>query len=294
MAVTRALVQRHAGRAAYEAALLDVAQDHLLYAIESTGLFARPGLVFKGGTSLRKCRLGSAGRFSTDLDFAAPDDTDVVDVCAAIDGVTVGGFAFSLKESSGSARIWALDVLHRDLGNVTGLARVEFARRRPALPAERLVPIPLAVHGQYAFKLEALPVLAEVEACAEKLARYRRAPLARDLYDLAWFATRPIDERLLRRLWVLKVFCDVVEDRRGAKPLLGSDVLTRREVKDFPAAAIGVLTQALDIAGWEARVRSRFGFLATMDEQEQRWAECNARDHDEVLKHLAAGGFVRP
>ena len=73
-------------------------------------------------------------------------------MCAAIDGVTVGGFAFSLKESSGSARIWALDVLHRDLGNVTGLARVEFARRRPALPAEQLVPIPLAVHGQYAFK----------------------------------------------------------------------------------------------------------------------------------------------
>lgn len=65
MAVTRALIQRHAGRAAYDAALLDVAQDHLLYAIQSAGLFARPGLVFKGGTSLRKCRLGSAGRFST-------------------------------------------------------------------------------------------------------------------------------------------------------------------------------------------------------------------------------------
>ncbi|MCC6806947.1 MAG: nucleotidyl transferase AbiEii/AbiGii toxin family protein [Deltaproteobacteria bacterium] len=292
MALTRALVQRHAGRAAYEAALLDVAQDYLLHLIHAAGLFDRPGLVFKGGTSLRKCRLGSAGRFSTDLDLAAPDDTDVVDVCAAIDGARIAGFSFSLADSSGSARIWSLDVQHDSLGNVTGLARVEFARRKPALTPERLVPIALPIHAQYGVELAALPVIAEVEACAEKLARYRRTPLARDLYDLAWFATRPINERLLRRLWVLKVYCDVVEDDRGGKPLTAADVLTKREVRDFPAASIGVLTQAPDIAGWEARVRTRFQFLSQMDTDEQRWALCNPRDHDEVLKMLANSGFA--
>lgn len=36
------------------------------------GLLDR-GLVFKGGTALRKFRAGNAGRFSTDLDFAAPE-----------------------------------------------------------------------------------------------------------------------------------------------------------------------------------------------------------------------------
>jgi uncharacterized protein len=72
MALTRALVQRHAGhrKEAYDAALLDVAQDHLLRLIQLDELFDRPGVVFKGGTSLRKCRLGNVGRFSTDLDLA--------------------------------------------------------------------------------------------------------------------------------------------------------------------------------------------------------------------------------
>jgi uncharacterized protein len=46
--------------------------------------------------------------------------------------------------------------------------------------------------------------VAEADACAEKLARYRRVALARDLYDLNHFALRTIDEPLVRRLWVLK------------------------------------------------------------------------------------------
>lgn len=86
--LTRALVARHAlGRAeAYDAALLDVAQDHLLYLLSQTVQFGDNRLVFKGGTSLRKCRLGNVGRFSTDLDFSAPDDEVVLEVCELIDG----------------------------------------------------------------------------------------------------------------------------------------------------------------------------------------------------------------
>lgn len=85
--LTRALVARHAlGRAeAYDAALLDVAQDHLLYLLSQTVQFGDNRLVFKGGTSLRKCRLGNVGRFSTDLDFSAPDDEVVLEVCELID-----------------------------------------------------------------------------------------------------------------------------------------------------------------------------------------------------------------
>ncbi len=293
MALTRALVQRHAAnrKEAYEAALLDVAQDHLLHTVELMGLFERSGVVFNGGTSLRKCRLGNSDRFSTDLDLAAPSDDDVVDICASISGARIGGFTFELRDPSSNARIWQLDVRHAGLGDVVGLARVEFAQRQPALQAERLAPLRLPIHGQYGFTLGDLPVIAEVEACAEKLARYRRTALARDLYDLAWFAGRAFDEQLLRRIWVLKVFLDVIEDGRGKKPLTADDVLRKREVKDFPAALIGVLTQPLDIAGWEAKVRMRFQFLSAMDEDEKRWSLCNARELDEVRAVLAGGGF---
>jgi hypothetical protein len=80
--LTRALVKLHgAGRAdAYRAALLDVAQDHLLAMLADEGFFNDERLIFKGGTSLRKCRLGNSGRFSTDLDFCAPDENVVLDV----------------------------------------------------------------------------------------------------------------------------------------------------------------------------------------------------------------------
>jgi predicted nucleotidyltransferase component of viral defense system len=68
------LAQHYQGlKGGRDAALLDIAQDHALHALHNSGLFGH-GLVFKGGTALRKFRAGNAGRFSTDLDFAARDD----------------------------------------------------------------------------------------------------------------------------------------------------------------------------------------------------------------------------
>ena len=67
MPLTRALILRHAStrQDAYIPALLDVAQDHLLHVLELVGIFDRDDIAFKGGTSLRKCRIGHQGRFST-------------------------------------------------------------------------------------------------------------------------------------------------------------------------------------------------------------------------------------
>ncbi len=61
-----------------------------------------------------------------------------------------------------------------------------------------------------------MPVISVPEAAAENLARYRRVSLGRDVYDLVQLADLPIDERLVRRLWVLKVWGDVVDDSRGS------------------------------------------------------------------------------
>ena len=188
--LTRALVSRHgAGRAdTYGPALLDVAQDHLLAHIAAEGLFDDGRLIFKGGTSLRKCRLGNAGRFSTDLDFCAPDDDTVLDACEAIDGVVLGGFSFTLHPTRGDGRHWILRIRHNELGNPDVGASVEFASRPLLLPPENLGFIPAAIHRTYDVPLPSVPVIAEAEACAEKLARYRRTPLARDVYDLVQFA----------------------------------------------------------------------------------------------------------
>jgi len=72
--ITQGYLSRHfQGRSGMaDAALLDVAQDYALKHLHDHGVFSL-GIALKGGTALRKFRAGNAGRFSTDLDFAAPD-----------------------------------------------------------------------------------------------------------------------------------------------------------------------------------------------------------------------------
>jgi hypothetical protein len=91
----------------------------------------------------------------------------------------------------------------------------------------------------------------------------------------------------VRRLWVLKVWGDVVDDGRGDRPL-EPNVLRVRRARDFVPDSIGVLTRPVEIERWEARVRTRFQFLAELDEDERRWAECSERHRREIEDALAA------
>ncbi|MGH3301336.1 MAG: nucleotidyl transferase AbiEii/AbiGii toxin family protein [Streptosporangiaceae bacterium] len=236
--------------------------------------------------------LGGPGRFSTDLDFAAPSDDTVLEVCEAIDGASVSGFAFELASTRGDGRHWALTVRNPDLGQPAIAASAEFARRRLIIPAETLSFVDLPVHRAYEIEMPRLPVIAETEACAEKLARYRRTALQRDVYDLSRFAGRAMNEALVRRIWVLKVWADVVDDQRGSGPLDPAEVLTKKSERDFASDSIGILTQPVDLAGWERQVRERFGFLADLDEDEKRWALCDPRHRREVEAVILGGGIA--
>ena len=126
------------------------------------------------------------------------------------------------------------------------------------------------------------------EQIAEKLARYRRASLARDLYDLAWCAERTFDEPLVRRLWVLKCFFDIVDDRLGDKPVTAADVLDAREESSFASEQIGYLTKPVDVSGWVRAVRSRFGFLEELTVDEATWAAANPGDKWQALQAIEA------
>lgn len=270
-----------------DAALLDIAQDHALHLIHQAGLFER-GLVFKGGTALRKFRAGNAGRFSTDLDFAAPEEDLALSVLQALDGVEIAGFGFAVANLGDDGRRGDLRV-ETPFGRPRLGAKVELARHQLSLDPERLAPVRLPIHDRYDFALSSTPVVRIEEAVSEKLARYRRVSLARDLYDLQWFATAGmLDEGLTRRLWVLKVYRDVVVDGRGNAPIDAVDVLRPRTTANFRTEDIGYLTTPVRIDEWIATVRTRYAFLAHLDADEHRWAACNARDLHEVTTALAA------
>ena len=150
----------------------------------------------------------------------------------------------------------------------------------------------MPIHDRYNFVMPPTPLVRVEEAIAEKLARYRRVSLARDLYDLSWFASSgALNESLVRRLWVLKTYRDVIVDGLGNKPIDPQDVLRSRTVADFASEDIGYLTQPVRIAEWIEVVRNRYAFLADVDIEESQLLACNARDLYAVEAALA--GFPR-
>ncbi|MEZ5184964.1 MAG: nucleotidyl transferase AbiEii/AbiGii toxin family protein [Candidatus Nanopelagicales bacterium] len=268
-----------------DAALLDIAQDHALYLLHEAGLF-KSGLVFKGGTALRKFRAGNAGRFSTDLDFAAPDDGLALNTLSEIDGAEVDGFTFRVNEIGDDGRRGELHV-QTPFGVPNLGAKLELARHPLILPADHLTLVALPIHKRYSFTLPSTPVVRAEEAIAEKLARFRRTALVRDLYDLYWYAASgPLDEPLIRRLWILKTYRDVTEDGRGSPPISPQDILNAKSASDFAAEDIGYLTKRVNTAEWLHTVEDRFEFLAHMTDDERRWAQCNRRDQHEVWAAL--------
>ncbi len=270
------LSQHYQGRSGgRDPALLDIAQDHAIALLQLHGVFDL-GVVLKGGTALRKCRAGNAGRFSTDLDFAVEDEATAALLLDTLDGAEIDGFGFTLRNRDGDRR--ADLVVDTPFGRPGLAAKVDLSTRGLWLPSVAEPPIPLPIHKRYDVAIQSIPVMALEEQISEKLARYRRASLARDLYDLAWCAGRPFDEALVRRLWVLKCYFDIVDDGLGTKPVAATDVLAARAESSFASEQIGYLTKPVDVDGWVRAVRTRFGFLEQLTDEETKWAEANPGD----------------
>ncbi len=287
--ITEGYVVRHyQGRSGGRGpALIDIAQDHLLFRLADRGLFDL-GISLKGGTAIRKLWAGSAGGFSTDLDFAGLDDAAAERVLEAIDGAQVGPFGFTTRPIDGTLRVAVL--ITSPFGSPEVPARLDLGRRPLWLAAQPAQPLALPIHQRYDFTMPLVPAARVEEIVAEKLARFRRASLTRDLYDLAWFSTRPFDEVLVRRLTVLKVWCDVVDDGLGSRSFDPRDIVRPRREAELQPEAIGYLTTPVDVSAWAEAVRRRFGFLVDLDDFEQRVAQCNRADEWDVRQAIAALG----
>lgn len=305
--ITAGHIARHtppgAGAQGRDAAIVDVAQDLLLRHLHQHGALGR--LAFKGGTALRKLYAGTDGRFSLDLDFAVakitddPDDV-LTELIAEVDGLAISPFRYHCVERRGK---WAI-IYEHTLGGpaVTLQSKLDLAPP-PWLPPVQRGWQPLPIHSQYGD-----PPLPEIwavqlaENLAEKISRLNRDTPARDLYDLRWAATNssaagPLDEALIRRLAVLKIWVDANGLHGGGHhwppghegpPFDPSRWLRDRSTREFDTEDMGALSpSAPTAADLSATLRSRYRFLADIDPDEQVLARVDERDRPLALNLLA-------
>ena len=284
--ITQGYLSRHfQGRSGMaDAALLDVAQDYALKYLHDQGVFDL-GVVLKGGTSLRKLRAGNAGRFSTDLDFAAPEVDTAELLLDTLDEAELFGVRFRLDQRE---QLRARLVVETPLGQPQIPARIEISLRPLWLPTLMGTPVALPVHEGYEFTLPPIPAPALEESLAEKLAAWRRRQKLRDLYDLDVFGRGALNEPLIRRLLVLKVWHDVVDDGLGTRPFDPGEIVAEFDARRLASEDIGLLTQPVDPVLWLRNVRARYPFVTLLDNVEQRVAHCNPGDRSEVSRLVAA------
>jgi predicted nucleotidyltransferase component of viral defense system len=192
----------------------EVILTYLLQLLDERGFIER--VVFKGGTCLCKMMFGNRGRFSTDLDFTAR--TEVADPDGEILALAelleepFHGIQFRLdvgneKEwRSAENTTWAVYPTYAH-GLGSGEIKFEVSLREvPILEPALLPQLPQTYFTHLEFAPTAVPCLHESELIAEKLrAAYQRRK-ARDIYDLAVFATRPRHEQLIRKAFILKLW----------------------------------------------------------------------------------------
>ena len=306
IALTRGHIARHtphgAGAQGRDAAIVDVAQDLLLRDLHHRGVL--DPLAFKGGTAIRKLYAGNAGRFSLDLDFSTVpigDDSEnaLVGLIAAIDGLELGPFRYSVTERRGK---WTMNYEH-SFGGSTLHSKLDL-NPPPWLEPTTRGWQPLPIHAQYGLPpLPELQVVRLEENIAEKIARLNRATPARDMYDLRWVMTTPavsrsLDLALIRRLAVLKIWVDANGAHAGNTwwkpghegPSFEPDRWLRdRSHGEFDEEDIGALAVPVPTATeLSEALRSHFGFLADLDPEELVLAHAREQDRPLALRLLAA------
>lgn len=284
--ITRGYLARHSQgrRGMADTALLDVAQDYALRFLHDQGLFDL-GIALKGGTALRKLRAGNAGRFSTDLDFAAPDAEAGELLLDTIDGAELFDVRLSLADRE---ELRAKLLIQTPHGEPSIPARIEISLRPLWIATELRRPVELPVHDGYEFDLPTIPTPALEESLSEKLAAWRRRRKLRDLYDLQLFSSGPLNESLVRRLLVLKVWHDVVDDQLGSRPFDPAEIIDAMDGRRLPPEDIGLLTQPVEPLVWLHRVQTRYAFLVALNDEEKDIVACNPADRYAVSRMVEA------
>ena len=214
--LTRPHVQRYAAESGLRDLMIaekEVVLTFLLQLLSERGILNR--LAFKGGTCLRKMFVGSQGRFSTDLDFTGLEEHDHEDVILEMMDAfeqPFHGIQFSIPDEgyyeTQDGLSWGVNPAYVHEWNAAGSEiKLQISRREtPTLPPEQRAQLEQSYFQHLPFAPADIVRLALAEIIAEKIRACYQRNKARDIYDLGMFATRPLEQPLIRRLVVLKLW----------------------------------------------------------------------------------------
>jgi len=191
----------------------EVVLTFLLQLLSERGILNR--LAFKGGTCLRKMFVGNQGRFSTDLDFTGIEEHDheevILDLMQAFEQ-PFHGIQFAIPDEAyyetQDGLSWGVNPTYSHDWNQGGSEiRVQISRREtPTLPTERRPQMQQSYFRFLSFVPAEIICLTLPEIIAEKIRACYQRNKARDIYDLGMFATRALNQALVRCLVVLKLW----------------------------------------------------------------------------------------
>jgi predicted nucleotidyltransferase component of viral defense system len=215
--LTQPQVQRYSNESGLRDIMIaekEVVLTFLLQLLSERAILDR--LAFKGGTCLRKMFLGTQGRFSTDLDFTGIEEHDHEEVILAMMEAfehPFHGIQFSIPDKgyydTQDGLSWGVNPTYAHEWNPSGVSEIKLQisrRETPTLPTERQVQIFQSYFRFLPFAPADILCLALPEILAEKIRACYQRTKARDIYDLGMFATRPLNQPLVRRLVVLKLW----------------------------------------------------------------------------------------
>jgi predicted nucleotidyltransferase component of viral defense system len=215
--LTQPQVQRYSNESGLRDIMIaekEVVLTFLLQLLSERGILDR--LAFKGGTCLRKMFLGNQGRFSTDLDFTGIEDHDHEELILAMMEAfeqPFHGIQFAIPDEgyyeTQDGLSWGVNPTYSHDWNASGVSEVKLQisrRETPTLPTERRPQIEQSYFKLLPFAPAEIICLALPEIVAEKIRACYQRNKTRDIYDLGMFATRPLDQALIRRLVVLKLW----------------------------------------------------------------------------------------
>lgn len=297
-----ALVRQYAQgqQIAYEVADQEVVLHYALALLAESGLVGHrtpgdePGpLLFKGGTALRKCVFGSAGRFSQDIDLDASHENgfEAQIEQAFAERTPYHGIGFAIPSFRYSQDGNFSGTVHYEHPSQAGTFELQISYRLdPILDGRDLV---LQQQGYFARVEVGVPLLYGLdpyEMIGEKIMACNRrlGGSGKDVYDLCLWAGRAFDAELVRRVAVLKAWTDQRE-RPRFEP---ADLLEMIEPRNFRWTDLtGLVPHRLqgDADRTCRTVRERFAFLAELDPDEGTLlADQTAHRERRLFDHLRA------